>query len=310
LRVLITGISGFIGSHVAELSLRKGDAVIGATHSSWHSDAPHQLVEAVDLLRWDIRNPAPDRVVRRVDEFRPEVVYHFAAISIPTLCGREKPTQRALAVNLRGTSHMLDLVQSLSTNPRVIFASTSHVYDRVDRSSPIVTEIAPLQPVSAYGQTKLRCEQEIQRRIRESRLDGCIVRGFHHIGPRQPAGLMLTEWLEQLQNPDTTELRVRCTNSYLDLVDVRDAALAYRLLASKGSAGDIYNLGSGRISKSGDVLRVILSQSTREITVIEQSAKEQWNAIADISKLSSLGWEPQTEYTDTIYDMMSVDNES
>jgi GDP-4-dehydro-6-deoxy-D-mannose reductase len=208
-----------------------------------------------------------------------------------------------------GTSNVLDLALQLPSPPRIVFASTCHVYDRVNKTAPVVCEGSPLNPISAYGQTKLLGEQEIQRRVAISSLDACIVRGFHHIGPRQPAGLMLTDWLAQI-GPDCPEIKVRSTNSYLDLVDVRDAARAYYLLANKETSVGVCNLGSGRISRSGDVLDALLAQVNHPINIAVESDREQWNAIADTSVLNSLNWKTKINYEQTISDMLSYQTAS
>lgn len=306
MKAFITGITGFIGSHVAEHLLSEKDTVLGTARSGWHEDAPSTLVNAVELVPWDIGEAAPPDVLERVKTFDPDVVFHFAGISIPALCGgKDGPTDQAVRVNVHGTNHVLDLGNQLG-NPRVVFASTCHLYERVSGEQPFVTEDSPIVPTSAYGQTKANCEREILRRVRVSNLNACLVRGFHHIGPRQPSGLMLTDWLEQLQVPSCSELQVRNTNSFLDLVDVRDAARAYRLLATVPSSEIIYNLGSGRISKSGDVLDTILAEVEREFTVVARSTEEQWNPIADMSRLQSLGWQPTIEYSQTVRDMLAA----
>ena len=128
-----------------------------------------------------------------VQNFVPTVVFHFAAISIPSRCGTDQPTEQALAVNVAGTKHLLDLVERLPNSPRVVFSSTCHVYGRVDAANARVTEDADLDPISAYGQTKLICEQEILKRVNAKQIEATIARGFHHIGPRQPLGLILTD---------------------------------------------------------------------------------------------------------------------
>ena len=117
-------------------------------------------------------------------------------------------------------------------------------------------------------------------------------------------GLMLTDWLEQLDNEKATEIKVRSTNSFLDMVDVRDAARAYEILATRGEVGSIYNLGSGRVSNSGEVLREFLSMFDQELDVVANSNDERWNTIADISKLRSLGWSPEIEIKQTLRDML------
>ena len=310
MKVLVAGITGFIGSHVAELVLRSGDEVIGLSHGDWHDDAPQELRDSVELLQWDITQPAPAEIVAKTTGYAPDVMFHFAGISIPALCGKDDPSDEAIAVNVMGTRHVLNLFESWKHPARFVFASTCHVYAPVDGYDPFVDELAPIDPISAYGKTKLQSETEILRRVRDSGLNACIVRGFHHIGPRQPSGLMLTDWLGQLEDPGLRELKVRSTNSHLDLVDVRDAAVAYRLVAMQGVAGKVYNLGSGKISRSGDILQVILSNLHREIEVVTAAADERWNAIARIGRLSSLGWNPQTRCEQTVRDMMGLVGET
>jgi len=305
MRVFITGVTGFVGSHLAELLLRSGDHVLGATdRGKWREDVPDTLPTAIQLLAWDITCAPAVAVTNAVTQFAPDVVFHLAGMSIPSQCGGRTPTPRAREVNVDGTRHVLDFILALPSRPRLIFASTCHVYAPVSGNSPTVDENARIDPLTAYGKTKLGAEYEILLRIREDRLDACIVRGFHHIGPRQPSGLMLTDWLEQLVDETKSQLNVRCRNSFLDLIDVRDAAEAYRMLGEKGEAGGIYNLGSGKIHRSGDVLESILAMIERKIKVVERTAEEQWNAIANISRLKSLGWQPHRCYDQTISDML------
>ncbi len=305
LRVFISGVTGFIGSHLAELLLRSGDQVLGATaQGKWRKNVPDTLPAAVKLLTWDVTNPAPQAVAVTISEFAPDVFFHLAGMSIPRECGRGVPSPQAVSVNVVGTSHVLDLVHRVTSRPRFIFASTSHVYARTSSSAPMVNEHARIEPLTAYGKTKHRAEQDIAGRIQRSGLDACIVRGFHHIGPRQPPGLMLTDWLAQLGEASNHVLHVRCLNSYLDLIDVRDASRAYRLLAERGISGEIYNLGSGIIRRSGDVLDTIIAMMGRKFRIIEASTAEQWNAIANIQKLRSLGWRPNLDYERSLADMI------
>lgn len=305
MKALITGITGFIGSHVAERLLADGGDVLGVGRSgAWRASAPPDLVANVPLLAWDIAHQVPQAVQQKIERFSPDVIFHFAGISIPSQCGTDSPSPQAISVNVDGTRHLLDLVPTLSSAPKFIFASTVHVYARVNANAPFVTESSAIDPISAYGETKWASETEIQR-LNQRGLKSCIVRGFHHIGPRQPKGLMLTDWLDQLFATNCTKIAVRSTRSHLDLIDVRDAAFAYLRLAADENAAGVYNLGSGQISVSGDVLETLLALSGRQVAVEAQSKTEQWNAIADIGKLQSLNWNPQTHYRETIASMIS-----
>lgn len=304
MKALITGVTGFIGSHVAELILRREGSVLGVARQDWSTDLPDNLRDGVDLLRWDIRLPSDEVLLRRVADFAPDVILHFAGLSIPASCGHDTPTALARHVNVDGTRHLLRLCEQLPDVPRFVFSSTCHVYGNVEASDPIVGEESPIQARNAYAQTKLECEQLISEWARQTSADTCLVRGFHHIGPRQPSGLMLTDWIDQIV-PGCTELSVRSTNSFLDLVDVRDAAEAYYLLATTQSCPTLCNLGSGQAVRSGDVLDALRELVGYPLSVRVMSEQPHWNPIADISILKSLDWQPRIHYEQSICDMMA-----
>ena len=307
MRALITGITGFIGSHVAELLLDRGQPVLGTTRDGWRLCAPRRLRE-VSLVRWDIVEPPDSELLQAIEQFAPDTVFHFAGRSIPSQCGTEEPTDEAREVNIGGTSRVLELVRSLDTAPRLIFASTCHVYRRVSPNAPYVDESAEIDPISAYGITKLQSEQLILDYVSRGQLDACIARGFQHVGPRQPRGLMLSDWFEQLTDTGLPRVTVKCLNSFLDMVDVRDAAQAYLLLAEAGVTGEVYNLGSGKVSRSGDVLEMLMACLKRRVAVTELRDEHQWNAIADIGRLSALGWRPKIDIERTLADMNAIHN--
>ena len=120
MKAFITGITGFIGSHVAEHLLSEKDTVLGTARSGWHEDAPSTLVNAVELVPWDIGEAAPPDVLERVKTFDPDVVFHFAGISIPALCGgKDGPTDQAVRVNVHGTNPVSYTHLTLPTTPYV-----------------------------------------------------------------------------------------------------------------------------------------------------------------------------------------------
>lgn len=307
MKALVTGITGFIGSHLAEALIDHGHQVLGLGRTGhWRHDTPAKVQQSAELQCWDLVNPASPDTQRVIIEFAPDVVFHLAAISIPSQCGHQTPTAEAIAVNVDGTAHLLDSLSTLNKLPKLIFTSSSHVYAPVDPANPIVSEDSPLSPQGAYGKTKLRGEELIQARMAENpHLQASIVRGFHHIGPRQPNGLMLTDWLNQLSDPACDSLHVKSTNSFLDLVDVRDAVNAYVLLAAQETPCGVYNLGSGQIFKSGNVLEEIFGILGRSVPVVEATSDARWNAIADVRKLRHLGWQPQRSYSDSIRAMIA-----
>jgi len=240
-RALITGVSGFVGGFLAEHLLDCGDEVLGATPDGrWLPTSPPELAGRVELVAWDVgRDDAPDDASRRrIAEFAPTHLYHLAAISVPAACGDQEPLPHAVAVNVDGTRRVAELAVSLPSRPRVLLASSSHVYAPVDPERPWVAESAPLEPRSAYGRTKLAAEHALRRAIETFGIDAVIDRSFSHAGPRQDGRLLLAQWARQVaEGRDVIE--VRSLDAWLDLSDVRDAVRAQRAVMEHGRSGGV-----------------------------------------------------------------------
>ena len=315
MKAFITGITGFVGGFLAEHLLAAGDEVLGcSTQGNWPQQEglwrcpPRHVREQIAVLRWDLGDPsglsAADR--EQVAAFAPDCIYHLAALSVPSHCGDQAPTARALAVNVEGTSRVLELAASLPRHPRLLFTSTSHVYAPAATPGTRLSETAPCGPRRGYGMTKLLAEQRLETAVRERRLDVVIARAFQHTGPRQELGMMLPDWAEQLAADESDPIRVRSLNTWIDLSDVRDIVRAYRLLVERAETGGVYNVGSGAPRRTGDIfnLMIRLAYSARTASELGSGA-EKWDPIADISRLQALtGWQPQVTLEQTVADTL------
>ncbi len=315
MKAFITGITGFVGGFLAEHLLAAGDQVLGcSTQGNWPQQEglwrcpSRHIREQIAVLRWDLGDSsslsAADR--ERIAAFAPDCIYHLAALSVPSHCGEQAPTARALAVNVEGTSRILELAASLPRRPRVLFTSTSHVYAPGATPGTRLSEKAPCGPRRGYGMSKLLAEQHIETAVRERSLDVVIARAFQHTGPRQELGMMLPDWAEQLAADEAGPVRVRSLNTWIDLSDVRDIVRAYRLLANCAETGGIYNVGSGAPQRTGDIFKLMirLASSTRAASELGSGA-EKWDPIADISRLRALlGWQPQITLEQTVADTL------
>ena len=129
MRVLITGVTGFVGSHLADHLVDAQVPAIGTSYEGrWRFGVGQSTRDSVPVRRWDITQPANDEFVAWVNEFDPAVVFHLAGASVPADCGGEEPNQHAVATNVRGTVNVLDLVGRLQSTPHVVVASSCHVY--------------------------------------------------------------------------------------------------------------------------------------------------------------------------------------
>jgi GDP-4-dehydro-6-deoxy-D-mannose reductase len=227
-----------------------------ALGGAWASDAPQDLVRRVTLLNWDIAAAVPESVATHVLDFAPDVIYHLAALSIPSECGHHEPTPEAVRVNVGGTEHVIEMAARLSSRPRVLLVSSCRVYAAIDEKSPQVAETYPLAPATAYAKTKLAAEEVLQQR--------------------------------------GGELGVAGIDSYLDLSDVRDVVRAYRLLAEHGHSGEAYNVGRGVAVRSGDIFHQLRRMHDPQRSYVELSPGPHQDPIADLAKLQSIiPWRPE-----------------
>ena len=305
MKALITGITGFAGSHLAEALLAAGDQVLGLTRQdNWPANLPAKLAATVPLLKWDITQPVTTELQAAVAEWKPDCCYHLAAVSIPADCGTTTPTPAALACNVAGTQHVIDLVTSLPQVPQFLLISSNHVYTPVDAMDPVVSEEAPVNPESAYGKTKLAAEAIVLQTVQSQQFKACIARSFQHTGPRQQARLMVPEWACQFAR-ETETVRVQTLDSYLDLSDVRDVVQAYRAIIRQETSGAIYNVGSGTAIRSGDVCELFQQHVTPRRQIEELSPGRRQHPIANISRLQkATDWQPIIKLTQTIEDTL------
>ncbi len=305
MRAFITGVTGFAGSHLAEHLLACGDDVLGSSrHGRWSFGVPESVRRQVPLLNWDLAHGVDAIVRQAVLDFRPDVIFHLAAISVPSECGTAEPTPSALAVNVGGTQAVLDLCRGWPWSPRVMLASSCYVYAPVSAESPMVNESAPLAPRGGYGKVKLWAEERFLEAVQQG-LDGVISRSFQHAGPRQSLGMILPDWARQFTRETDEPGRVRCLDSYLDLTDVRDICRAYRSLAQVGQRGTVYNVGSGICRRSGDLLEIVQHCVGTPRKVVELEPGRRQHPIADITRLRQLtDWSPQITIEQTVRDTL------
>jgi GDP-4-dehydro-6-deoxy-D-mannose reductase len=306
LKAVITGITGFAGGFLGEHLLSSGDELFGLSHHGiWPEFAPTVLRDKVPLAAWDVSQPAPVEIRRQLEDFAPQWLFHLAAMSVPADCGKQQATRRATAVNVTGVANLIELVRSLSHPPRIIFASTSHVYAPVTPQAFRLSEDSLVRPRNGYGLSKWAAERLLQSAASECSLETIIARAFQHAGPRQSNRLMLPSWAYQFCRPTAGAVHVHGLNTWIDLTDVRDIARAYRLLALRASPGEIFNLGSGISRRTGDILDLLQHLAGESRPVVELHPTTKQDPIANIDRLAArTGWSPQILLEQTVTDTL------
>jgi GDP-4-dehydro-6-deoxy-D-mannose reductase len=309
MKVLVTGIAGFVGSHLAELLLKKGDKVFGICLACESLENIQKIKKNLHLSNCDITDF--DHFSRIIKRISPDEVYHLAALSsVGKSFDHAKDT---IEVNTRGTLYLLEILRSMKKKIRVLIVGSSDMYGRVKPKEVPITEEKPLLPVSPYGSSKAMCDLLAYQYFKSYAVLAIRVRAFNHTGPRQMTGFVVPDFASQIAKIEAGLLppvmRVGNLSSKRDISDVRDIVRGYWLLMKKGKAGEAYNICSGKAYSIQNVLKVLLSLSKKEIKV---KIDKKRNRPAEIpilvgsnSKIRrATGWQPRISIEKTLKDTL------
>jgi GDP-4-dehydro-6-deoxy-D-mannose reductase len=283
-RTLVTGASGFVGTHLLELL---GD-------------------EAVPTEA-DVTDP--EAVARAVRETEARAVIHLAALS--SVGDSWEAPSRTWEVNALGTVNVLEAVRRHRPDARVLVVSSEQVYGRPAQLP--TPESTPVAPVSPYAASKAAAEVACTQAA-ESGLDVVVVRPFQHEGPGRDERFAVGSWSRQLAELELAgggALRVGNLEVERDITDVRDVCRAYRLLLEPSVAAGVYNVATGKTVRLSRVVALLVGLAGVPVTVEQDPSRLRPADIpvlcGDSSKLrGATGWEPQIPLEQTLSDTLEA----
>ncbi len=264
-RVLVTGAAGFAGRHLVDALLEGADPaqVWAADLSVAREERDERGVEHVTLDVTDANS-----VNRVVEAARPERIFHLAGFA--HVGAAEKQPDAALAVNFTGTRHVLDAAARSAPEARVLLVSSSEVYGKVAADAVPVSEEAPCAPATSYALSKV-CAEMAGMLACSRGADVVTLRPFNHIGPGQQDTFVTAAFAHQLARIEAglqePVLRVGNLEAQRDFSHVHDTVRAYIAAADRGRRGETYNVTSGRAIAIREILDVLVSLSTVDVTV-------------------------------------------
>jgi len=310
MRALVTGVSGFVGGHLAEHLVAQGDLVVGLSASGqWPAELTH-LGKTVRIEPFDLVERDEAELAELVRRKQPEVIYHLAAQSNPQ--GSLTDPRGTWTVNLVGSLNLLEAVKSSGLKPRVILVGSGVSYGNPAPEFIPVREDCPLRPNNPYAASKAAVDLlGIQHHLANG-TDVVMVRPFNHAGPRQSSRYVLAALALQVAEVESGRrdcLEVGNLDVVRDFTDVRDVVRAYRLLAQGGVPGEVYNLGSGQGTKIADALEHLRSLANEPIPVRVDAGRvravDMPFLVTDASKLrDTVGWTPSFTIEQTLADML------
>lgn len=265
MNVLVTGVNGFVGPYlVSEIKKYFGNEnirIYGTYYEDKHLDGLSDIA-LYNLNILDKRN-----VYEVIKNIKPDYVFHLAAQSSVAMSWREP--QLTFDINVNGTINLLSAVKAINERCKILIVGSSDEYGNI-QYLPIDEEHS-LNPQSPYAVSKV--SQEMIARIYTKAYDMNIImtRSFNHIGPSQEPTFVISDWAKQVADIERglKEPVINVGNIQVrrDFTDVRDIVNAYVKLIDKGEIGEVYNVGSGNMYKLEDILKSILTYTSKDIEI-------------------------------------------
>ena len=310
-KILITGITGFVGSHLAEYLLHEGGNEIYGLRR-WRSRLENiaPIQNDLQLIEGDITDALS--MADLIQKVRPSYIFHLAAQSfVPTSWVAPDAT---LTTNIRGQVNLFEAVRAAGLECRIQVAGSSEEYGLVHPDELPITEDNPLRPLSPYAVSKVTQDLLAWQYHQSYGLDIVRTRGFNHTGPRRGEVFVCSSFAKQIAEVEAGRrapiIRVGNLEATRDFTDVRDMVRGYMLALQKGKAGEVYNLCSGRDIRIGDVLDQLVAMSEVKIE-IEQDPERLRPSDVPILRGSAAkfhadtGWEPRIPFSQTLADTLN-----
>ena len=250
---LITGATGFAGSHLLERLTARGAAAHAWAHRGSARTAP--AADDRSPVTWTAVDLLDKGAVREaLERARPSVIYHCAGAADVHVAWHDPA--RALRINVIGTHNLLDAARAIGLDCRVLVTGSALIYKP---QAEALTESSPIGAATPYGVSKLA--QELL--AAQSGLPVLLARPFNHAGPGQAAAFATSAFAQQIAEIEAGRrdavIHVGNLDAQRDITDVRDTVRAYEALAERGRTGQPYNVCTGRAHRMGALLDILLS---------------------------------------------------
>ncbi len=310
-KVLITGITGFAGSFLAEHLLAQKEYIISGTYLTSASLANVVHIKK-DLNLVLINLLDKDKVLELVSKIKPDLRFHLAALSSPS--DSFKSPAETITNNVAAQVNLLEAVRLKNLiNSRILITSSADIYGVVSEKDLPIDESTPFMPANPYAVSKITQDFLALQYFISYKLNIIRVRPFNHIGPRQAPGFVVSDFAKRIAQIETVAekpiLHVGNLNAKRDFTDVRDMVDAYFLALEKGSVGSVYNIGSGKAYSIEEILNILLSMAKVKITVEVDSKlirpSDTPKLICNNNKfMQTTGWKPTIPIEQTLKDTL------
>ena len=310
MRVLITGITEFVSSHLAEYALKAGAEVWGSIRWRSKTENIEHLRSQIRLIESDLRDLSS--VQGLLEAANPDYIVHLAAQSF-VHASWQTPAE-TLYTNTVSQINLLEAIRRRPQKPRFLVVGSSEEYGLVYENELPIKETNQLRPLSPYAVSKVTQDLMGFQYWKSYNLPIVRTRAFNHEGPRRGDVFVTSNFAKQIAE---IEARLREPVVYVgnlearrDYSDVRDIVRGYWLLLERGEPGEVYNLCSGRSWAIREILDFYLRRSSISSIEVKQDParlrpSDVPNLLGDASKIrQALGWKPEIPFEQTLSDTL------
>lgn len=311
MKVLITGITGFVGSHLAEYCLALDEPVEVVGICRWRSRRENieHLGDAVEMHECDLRDASS--VQKLLADVRPQRIFHLAAQSyVPSSWNAPAET---ITTNVIGQLNIFEAMREIDLDARIQIAGSSEEYGLVHPHEAPITEDNPLRPLSPYAVSKVAQDTLAYQYHQSYGLQAIRTRAFNHTGPRRGDVFVTSNFAKQIAGIEAglrePVMHVGDLTPERDFTDVRDIVRAYWLCLEHCEPGEVYNIASGKAYRIQQVLDMLLAHSDVDIEVRQDPARLRPSDVplllGDNSKFyKATGWKPEIPFEQTAADLL------
>jgi GDP-4-dehydro-6-deoxy-D-mannose reductase len=313
MRVFVTGIDGFVGSHMAELLLSVGGVeTYGTTLTPEPGPNLAGIADRIRLRQADILNSS--RIEELFHDIRPDRVVHLAGQAfVPTSVVDPAGT---IETNIAGSMSILEAARKLRDREgrevRVLIISSSEVYGAVPAEKQPITEAFPLNPGNPYASSKASIDLIAQAYRKTYGLEVTIARPFNHVGPRQAPTFVSSEFgrrfAEFVTGGSPAVLRPGNLEARRDFTDVRDVVRAYWCILERPGEHSVFNVCSGKAVSIREIIALYEDITGIKADVrVEQAKVRPYDVpllLGSASRLTqATGWAPTIPLRETLKDV-------
>ena len=310
MRALITGITGFAGSHLADYCLKRGGVdVHGVIRWRSRTENIEHLEGRIHLHECDLRDASSTRDV--IEATRPDYIFHLAAQSfVPTSW---KAPAESLSTNIIGQLNIFEAVRKLKLDCRIQLACSSEEYGMVYENEVPIKESNPLRPLSPYGVSKVAQDLLGYQYFMSYGMKIVRTRGFNHEGPRRASVFVISDFAKQIVDIEKKKrpavIRVGNLDAKRDFTDVRDMVIGYWLSLEKGTPGEAYNICQEKCWSMREMLDMLLAMSNVKVKVETDASRLRPSDVqlllGDCSRFrADTGWKPTIPFEQTLRDTL------